>query len=173
MNKLSTVDNLSISENNLISFEGLDALNYITHELDIYSNASLTSLSGLNNLIGVETITLENNDALTSLSGLDNFTKVRHFTIIDNDVLVSFDALNENILFFSGGNSYIRIRNNNNLINLNGLENIYYDYDISITDNPKLLDFCAIPKVRYYKYYAWGNAYNPSQQDILDGNCMP
>ena len=71
----------------------------------------------------------------------------------------------------------MRISNNILLTNLDGLENlIQIDYALHISSNIALTDFCGLENlfingVGPSFYTVENNAYNPTQQDIIDGNC--
>jgi hypothetical protein len=79
---------LSIRGTMLNSLAGLESLQIVVGDLDIWGNDALTSLNGLNNLTSVgDELLIVYNDDLTSLSGLDNLTSVGELHIYANDVL--------------------------------------------------------------------------------------
>lgn len=67
--------------------------------------------------------------------------------------------------------------NDLNITSLEGLNSLeYVKGDLIITDNQKLLDFCAITEMiqnkdGFQNYLASGNLLNPSLQDLIDNNC--
>jgi hypothetical protein len=62
-------------------------------------------------------------------------------------------------------------------LNLNGLENLsQVGRNLIIENNLELVNLCGITNLVSQDgiledYIVFDNAYNPSQQDILDGNC--
>ncbi|MGK0387071.1 MAG: hypothetical protein ACI849_001691 [Patiriisocius sp.] len=62
-------------------------------------------------------------------------------------------------------------------MNLNGLENLsQVGRNLIIENNLELVNLCGITNLVSQDgiledYIVFDNAYNPSQQDILDGNC--
>lgn len=138
-----------ISSNPLL--EELNGLSNIKTSLSIIyikNQIKLTNLNSLSNLEDVDRIYLENNPSLTNLNGLSNINSTR-------------------VLF---------IRGNESLTNLNGLEGISTNLSSFDTiNNNSLIDFCSLTapfnSITIENYNVEGNAYNPSQQDIIDGNC--
>jgi len=166
---------------NLQTIQGLDNLIY-AGELIISDNESLTNLNNLSNLEGGVSIRIINNDQLLSLSGLEKLKAINHTMIIaNNDNLETLSGI-ENVLFTDNNANYhaLGISGNPKITNLDPLENYTFNKGpISIFDNSTLTDFCGLTKIineieeftNYYNF-ATNNAYNPSMQDILDGNCF-
>lgn len=155
------VEKVEIRNNiKLNSLEGLEGIEFIFTALVIIENPALVSLSGLENLVGVDGaqgadksgLWIENNASLTNLIGLDSYTrwKIRvknnssltnlkglnnfdtgSITIQDNASLISLTGL-DNLSI--GG---VSISNNALLTNLTGLEN-FFSGSVAITNNPKL-----------------------------------
>lgn len=112
---------------------------------------------------------------------LDNLSPFQNLKRINGNLSISnmrtLQNLNELNLEYLEGE--LSIHNNPALMNLDGLENInevgaFGKIDIYV--NPFLSDFCAleqiITNVNYADGYSvWGNAFNPTRQDLLDGNC--
>lgn len=201
LNNITYVDlSLSIYHNTaLTSLTGLDNINSVNLALNIEGNTALTSLSGLDNLSsvgeniliqdnpslaslsGLENMTTVNkrlniwgNNALTSLSGLDNITSVgENLDIYYNPVLTSLSAL-ENITTVD---ETLYIWGNNSLTSLTGLDNITsVGGDLEIRENDSLTDLCGIRPIFLNNglvgnYSVSDNAYNPTEQNIIDGNC--
>lgn len=174
LSSLESIGGLSVGSCPLlINFEGLQNLNSTIKWLSINNNNSLTSLSGLENINIEEGIVLTLNNSLSNINALTRVTNLTSsINIYENDALNDLTGLN-NLL--SVGES-IKITSNDNLISLNGFENLLnVSYALEITDNRKLTDFCAIQNlfingnVGYYTVFS--NAYNPSKQNIIDGNC--
>ncbi len=68
------------------------------------------------------------------------------------------------------------INENSNLSSLIGLDAVLtVDEDILIIDNPVLNNLCDLQILMQNgfsgAYSVEGNAYNPTQQNIIDGNC--
>lgn len=175
-NNYSTIDgNLSIS-NGYNSINNLNALNSIiniTGNLGLAFNYQLSSLNGLSNLenvggqIGITQCTI-----LASLDGLSSLTTIGNGIYL-SDLGIGEIDLFLNLTTFSGS---IRIIDTN-LINLNGLQNITsVSGDIQIWYNDNLDNFCGLSDLIIAgnldgEWNILGNDYNPTQQDIIDGNC--
>ncbi|WP_299104798.1 hypothetical protein [uncultured Tenacibaculum sp.] len=157
---LNSVTGIDIIENkSLVNLEGLEKVKYLEHSLFIQSNENLTSLKGLDNLRSIDFIlSVLGNPKITNLENLMKLSSV----------------------------GYLQIIRNQNLYNLNGLSNLKKLTGIkqshvvifSIQDNTNLVDLCAITslvKNNFEKIGAdsliWNNAFNPSRQEIIDGNC--
>jgi len=165
---------LIISKNpELTSLEGLHNINWLG-ELTIVGNSKLVNLDGLR---GLENIAYENRGQL------NGWTRVSEIWIRNNDSLKNIDGL---IRVPSVKN--IIITNNLALQNLNGLggiiENSYFRTYLSCElytnlppycGNENLSDLCGLQNLflngTYDSVYIQGNAFNPSIQDIIDGNC--
>jgi hypothetical protein len=162
----------------------------------IEQNYALTSLEGLNNLKQVfNIITINSNEKLADISALSSLQDINNITIGNNPLLEEVDAffnLRElfgltivlspslgNINGFSNLRSIGRIilADNNSLQNLNGFESLELIQSfIEIEENESLTDFCGLTNVLTLnglqgEYRVSDNAFNPTQQDIIDGNC--
>lgn len=189
-----------MNSNTLISLEGLNLSNQIENvaftgsfitSLDILSSytslsflriseTNLTSLEGLNNLESINDLRLYENHNLTNLIGLDNVQSIDDFIISECDSLLSLEGLNN---LTSLGDAMVI--NNDNLISLEGLGNLLSVERLGLGENhlnsdfpnPQLSDFCALQNLFTNGTYnpdevrIGNNAYNPSIQDIIDGNC--
>jgi len=195
LNSLTKVGSLIIANNSELT--NLNGLQNITDVeiLSIRENPALTSIEGLSSLTKAQgNIAIYDNDKLTSLSGLDNLEIVINgLDISNNDALINLDGLESFTQAFGG----VRIANNDALLNINGLRNLKLidegvapsqftlpkDDDLSISDNDMLSDLCGITTIVEAnddtnvfggitgRYFVGGNAYNPTQQDILNGDC--
>ncbi|PTX62189.1 receptor L domain-containing protein [Kordia periserrulae] len=194
---LTVEQGLRIMNNaNLTSLQGIDILQLgAENDLRISNNDVLTSLSGVENITQLRFLTIDDNDALNSLTAFQNLTQVLDLTINNNDALVTLVGL-ESLLELR----ILIVANNENLQNLNGLDNlttftpsIFNAVNIGAIQwenfctgyingpNPSLTDYCAIET--FMNSYQWdnsgaslcavivGNAYNPTVQDFIDGNC--
>jgi len=197
-NLLSVGGDLSIINNPLITnLNGMSNLTSIGGGLIIDVNNSLLNLSGFQNLTGtIKGLSLRNNNSLSSIDGIANISITGGLGIYNNPVLENLNAL-LNTTYLSGT---VLISNNDSLINLNGLNNLtsigiemdindndnltsldglnnllYVSLTISITHNTLLSDFCDLQNLfingqsSYFRVFS--NAYNPTKQDIIDGNC--
>ncbi|ALM06417.1 hypothetical protein SB49_00260 [Sediminicola sp. YIK13] len=150
---INDIGKIRIANNALL--QNIDAFKDMDHNtitsVIISGNHSLNSLlglSGINNISG----NLEINDSplIENLIGLEFLDHVGgYFDLNVNPFLANLDALQN--LNFVGSN--FRILNNQNLKNFCGLQQLFRNGNIegsvSISDN----------------------AFNPSSQDIIDGNC--
>ncbi|NQY05430.1 MAG: hypothetical protein HRT68_04280 [Flavobacteriaceae bacterium] len=149
----------------------------ITGSILIYDNPDLSSLAGLSNLSSAGHLFIKGNTTLTSIQGLNNLTNITSQTggivIAENPALNSLLGL-ENI---TTTNSWLNVRDNAALTSLDGVNNLTtVNDDVFINNNAQLSDLCALTTL-----FAAGsvtgnvtisnNAYNPSGQEIGNGNC--
>ena len=195
-NLISIGGNLEITRNSsLETLSGLSSLTSIGgHLIKIDDNPEIESLDGLASVKSLggdsvsyyATIDIISNNKLANidgLSGLNNYsgwlgTDAPFIRILSNSSLVNIDGL-QNITKAL----YININSNHRLENLNGLKNLalidqYLDTgNLDIRNNTVLDDFCGLTTLIEKKGYVEGaitiskNAYNPSPNDILGGNC--
>ena len=120
---LDSVGGLYILDNaSLVSLSGLENLSSIDGNLHIINNDSLENLTGLENItsIGNELI-ISDNKSLTNLSGLQNLTSIFYtLEIENNESLTSLDDFNS----LDSVRVNLRIKFNDSLTNLSGLNNI-------------------------------------------------
>jgi len=160
------------------SLQSLQSLNVVSEALIIQNNASLNSLNGLDNIVTSNYLRIMNNDLLYSLQGL-NGINIGFIEIYWNDNLLSLLGLNSLTNL-----KYLSIYGNSSLESLFGLENlieIEIVLDIGNTPgevlggNPNLSNFCALTNLltngTYGNVHIQENLYNPTVQDIIDGNC--
>jgi hypothetical protein len=195
------------SNQSLNSLTGLENLTKVNGVLEIYNNDLLTSLIGLENLTTVGNhLKIQGNEALQTITQLANLTTANHnLEIIDNPSLNSLEGLegitvvpgdlyirwNDDLTSLNGLNNltivsyHIKISQNDLLTSLDGLENLISTGSNSsinigvdgsdIIPNYSLTDFCALTNLFTNGTYGFveidHNAYNPTVQDIIDGNC--
>ncbi len=155
----------------LENLNGLQNLNTTLLNLNLSDNSSLLNIEGLENIDVTNYIIIFNNRDLENLRGLETVTTLLGFlSIKQNNSLSDLQGLNN--LYRSGD---IQIWENNSLLRLEGLSNLSDISKIDIRSNTQLSDFCALqdlfsiaPQSNYLAAY---NAYNPTKQDIIDGNC--
>lgn len=196
LSNLSSIGGSLMINNNpsITTLDGLSSLNSINYTLIIYNNDSLTNI-GLNSLNSVGNISIEENEILQNLDGLENINaQNRNIFISFNDNIVTLNGLNFHnsigSLYLSYNNSLsdlnallsldningtLNINNNNSIIHLNGFTNVDNIFGIGIGNNVNLYDFCGLSNLMSNNYTGSygvsGNAYNPTQQDIINGNC--
>ena len=197
LNNISIAQGVWLMQNNaLLSLEGLADIEYLEY-LAIYNNSSLISLTGLSNIETVDFLYVSGNSTLNSLDGLQNISDVFHMEIIDNQSLESVDGLpaflnngdlwiydNPNLLSLQGSEHLNQLSNlemsNNGLTSLEGINNLtsinsLYISRIEHDGNEFLVDFCALQNLftsgTYETVVITNNAFNPTIQDIIDGNC--
>ncbi len=123
LSALTTIGgSLWISDNSITSLSGLDNLLAVGLTLDIDNNDNLTDLSGLNNLttVGLNFKIVGNAD-LTSLTGLGSLTGIDgDLIMLSNPTLADLSALN-NLMTIG---DELDIYNCGALTNLNGLNNL-------------------------------------------------
>lgn len=137
---------LEIKDSPLTGLDELVCLTAVGGALTIQNNADLTTLAGLQNVISVGDLVIDNNDALEalngvggiksltgtlkvkgnaglkSLTGLNNITSVNDLVLDDNDALTTLDALSG--ITTVGGE--LSIWNHEILKTLNGLHNVEF-----------------------------------------------
>jgi hypothetical protein len=107
-----------------------------------------SSLEGLHNITTADNVFLQLDNLFTSLDGLSGLQTVNEIWAIDINPVIN---------------------------DLAGLENITEINSLWINNNEMLTDFCAVEDLIINgvveDLVINGNAYNPTQQDIIDGNC--
>ena len=158
LNSLSEINgSFGIIRSNFNSLTGLENLNVVNGNFDILSGYSLTSFSGFQlTEIGGD-FKIIDCDLLTNLSGIETLT-----------------SISENLV----------IQENNNLVSLNGLQNLVYTNVIVIggetqagwdANNNLLSNFCDLSNLfgngTYSNVIISNNRYNPTPNDIVSNNC--
>ncbi len=162
-----------------LDLNSLSSLTEIQGEL-YFGCESCSSLQGLNNITSVGYLTLRRFQSLPNFEGLNGLTNVDLNVVIGgvffnkNLNLYNFDGL-ENLATVGG---YIYARGNDQLQNIDafsGLESVAGDY-LRIRENINLTNLCGLTNIvvsggiaGYYSVYE--NAYNPTEQDIINGDC--
>lgn len=125
-------------------------LNYIGNYLVVSFNEHLTNPDGLESLIDISVfLQIVDNSSLTNIDGLKNVERIGHIVIYNNDTLT----------------------------NLNGLSNTsFIANEINIKQNDSLIDFCARQPFLSNNNYTGIfdvelNEYNPSLEQIINGEC--
>jgi len=174
------------SNDNLLSLDGLQNITTLfsgplpdgglsnTSTLEINDNA-LTNIDGLSGLtdMGFETIEIGGNDNLISLSGLNTFFENNSDSPFSLRIL-SNDALTDLSLQSLTTIGFFTIINNDSLQSLESFENVISGGVLILTDNIALNDFCGLQNLFITGFDTIDirdNLFNPSIQDIIDGNC--
>lgn len=159
---------IAIRDNdNLSSFNGLNNLERAAW-LEVSTNPNLEEVSSLSKLqIVFDNLVFWNNPKLRSLQGLEGLTSVRRLTIAGSEVLNNLDAL-QNITTLGD----FDIVNNPSLTILTPFQALEKIDRFTADGNAALTDFCGIANVDIrVNYWVLDNAFNPSQEDLVNGNC--
>lgn len=176
---------------NIVSFDifgsdTLESLSGLSNSI-ISSRVTLQVIPNLNSLEGLNIensmdIVVVNNLPISSLQEISNLTQLNKLTINSCDNLVSLVDLELLESVFER----LHIYKNSSLTSLDGLDNLVSSQEIRIGEhynsdlnygNISLIDFCALQNLftngtyNIDDVYIEDNAYNPSVQDIIDGDC--
>lgn len=190
---------INIATNDLLeNLNGLNNLEEIGGYLLIWNNPLLNDISNLSRITAIGGyLYIENNDQLINLNGLDNVVSIgSDLGIFSNEILSNINSLqnlttigkrlifdnNPNLLDFNLSSltvisERLDIRFCPKITNLNSLSNLAtVGTDIYLWSNFELSDLCGLQNLLIGNglggdYTAYGNAYNPTKQDIIDGNC--
>ena len=149
LNALANLQEVSsdirILENPLLtSIEGLHNISIRTSGLriSIEDNPSLSNILGLEGIIVARSLNISNNDLLTNLNGINNLTELTGgLGIIQNQNLINLEGLN-NLIYV--GEQGVFIYGNPSLETLNGLENLITIGDGYFSNNPALINIEAL-----------------------------
>ena len=167
---------LYIKNNSLLnSLEGLQNINTVNGYIFIWNNVNLEDITAFSGLtILNSSLTLDSNYSLTNLNGLENITEINgRLKITGQNLIFDLNPLN-NLQKITGT---LQISGNPLLYNIDALSNLQIlNGDFRIVGNQVLNDFCGVSNlftngVFNGEYIVFSNLYNPTQQDILDGNC--
>lgn len=121
--------NLSISENPLIeNLAGLNFIDSIYGDCEIIDNIALQSFSGLDNLSHTNDFIIEGNSSLQNLHNLGSLSNVEgYLKIIENNSLINLDGLQnlEAISPLPSSGGGLFIKSNSSLVSLYGLNNVH------------------------------------------------
>ncbi|WP_452598313.1 hypothetical protein [Pontimicrobium sp. MEBiC01747] len=185
LNNLTSISGDFIIDDNdaLYSFDWLGNLETIDGLLWIRGNDSLTTISGLTSLTYIgENLFINNNMQLGSLTGLNSVTSVpQSLNISNNASLLSLEGLNSlttvgTLLKIFGNSSLATLDGLNNLTSVGSQLSIGGPSNGSVSGpNPLLTDFCALTNLftngTYSSLDISHNGYNPTVQNIIDGDC--
>jgi hypothetical protein len=132
---------------NLTNINGLSNLKSIGESLELLDNHSLISIEGLAEIRYINSdLRISNNVSLTSLKGLQNLKSVEaNLDIVGNDALLNLSNLSSLLTA-----TYLSIKDNKNLINLDGLQSLEPESEIwiIIDGNPVLTNILALSAIR-------------------------
>jgi hypothetical protein len=140
--------------------------------IEIIGNDNLIDISDLNFTNELGTLNLSSNQSLTSFDGVGNITRINGVLAIRSNESVTSMADFENLSHLN----WLLITDNKGLISLDGLENLNVLSRFQVNANIDLVDYCAVRNLFLNgnfngSYFVNGNTFNPTQQDIIDGNC--
>ena len=160
---------LYLSYSNVIS-DIKDLSNLTTlHGIQIEHCSNLVSVSGFNKVDSMEgNIALNDNSNLEIISGFQNLQKLGGMNIYNNNnfrSMAGFENLKEVL--------DISVHQNKNLEVIDGLKNLKSIRYLTLNNNKNLSDYCILKS--YIDVISnltiEFNLYNPSRQDIIEGNC--
>ena len=190
---MDTIEYLKIESNKeLLNLNGLEKLQTIASDkngieqgqLLILSNQKLKNISALRNLTDISnSIEVRWNPVLTTIEGLSGLTSANGLLwITDNNQLLSIDGL-RNITTTSGS---LVIFNNDIITDIDGLGALsHIGTTLDIFDNARLANLCGLTKLLQTDgglkegsfttnapyYNIKDNLYNPTRENLTNGNC--
>lgn len=169
----STGYNLQIEDNpSLVDISGLSKLKSVGNELWLNNNDMLVDITPLNTIETINNIVINGNASLTEISTFNNISSCT-IEISGNSSLASIQGFES--LTDVGA---LRINNNLSLTTVTAFGTVTsLDSFIEIQYNQLFDDFCAFSGLITNDFTGgfstWANAYNPTIQDMIDGNCKP
>ncbi|WP_115461596.1 hypothetical protein [Winogradskyella aurantiaca] len=194
LNTIETIEEvLSLNLNpSLSTLVGLDNLNNI-ESLVINENNSLNNISGIENLDQLEYLYINRNQNLTDISAIIGLNRITSLAIHANpqlNTLPSFTGTLEmeylEIAYENGFQSLHGLESivnvfeislfQTNLMTLDGLDNLNTITNLYINQNQFLSDYCALTNLLSngngpQSYSFFQNAFDPTIEDLLNGNC--
>ncbi|WP_034060749.1 hypothetical protein [Lacinutrix jangbogonensis] len=171
------LNRLFISENeNLITVGNINIPTNVG-ELSIFQNNTLINFSGFNNVEHIGNLVLQFNSGLINFVGLDSLTNCSALFVYENTSLINFEGL-ENLTNITGVNQIgLDVKFNPNLISFSGLDNLVYSDLLVIENNISLNDYCGLNNlvlngtIEFNNFSTNGCEYNPTLEDMHNGNC--
>ncbi len=176
LNNLEEVGhNLLIWENPLLkNISHLNKITTVGNYLFIVDNDQLTNLEGLENIVAIgDDLGIVSNENLSDINSLQNVKTIGRRLFLDNNP----NLINLNFSSLTLITEMLDIRFCPKITNLNSLSNLQtVGTDIYLWSNAALSDFCGLQNLLIGNglggnYTASFNAFNPTKQDIIDGNC--
>ena len=140
--------------------------------LDILNNENLENIDGLKSAdTGLDSIQILNNPLLSNIDGLERMVETVYIVIGGNNSLANLNGLSNLVKCKS-----IDIRSNSKVENLDPLINLTEVIDsVIISNNESLRDFCGLTLLlnttNLSEYIVYSNFYNPTEEDIMNGDC--
>lgn len=181
LNNLKSTHALSISNN--YSFTSIEDLGSLEKANFLYFTnlERLVSLKGLENLKELNGLLIWYLTSLENLEGVQNLKQLAALQLYGNISLKSIEHLSGITVFLPNDEEItineIGIGGNHSLTSLNGLQNITtFEGDLKIENNDVLNNLCALQNFLGTGVFTSpvkikDNAYNPTVEDILAGNC--
>lgn len=172
-----TTSEIWISNNpNLINIEALKNINYLgnLNGIRIINNDKLTNLSGLEKIVITNQLWIKDNDNLSSLKGIENIIEIKHKFVIDNNINLNDLSAIRNINFTNNMNKEMSLLNTPLIKNLSFLSGINNLSKLEIKNNKLLSNYCGLDisnQTNNINFISSGNLYNPTLQDLKNGNC--
>ncbi len=172
-NLSSILEELNISK--CYELNNIDALSNLqtVSKVQLESNTLLSSLAPLNGVLSeMKLVEIRNSPSLSAINAFNSCPSVAGVVITQNEGMIELDAfLNTNT-----ASDQITIENNPLLTELNAFENLTSVGTLNINSNATLTNFCDLELLILgngiaESYTIKNNAYNPTQQDFIDGNC--
>lgn len=171
VNEYTTIDGSMYIEGSVTDLSPLESIVFINNAFEVKNTQSLQNLEGLNNLkitgnIFPNGFRIENNSALESLSGLNNLEITRGYSyIINNDNLINMQGLNS---YYAASAGEFRIQECDGLQSLSGLENLQFIGDsFFLMDNSLLNDISSLSNLNYIDRRIY--IHNNSNLQNIDG----
>ena len=165
--------NISIRQNELL--DNLDGLQNLTATIEILSltdNFSLLNLNGLHNVEITQILYLDKNKLLRNIDGISKMKSAEYVYIANNYSLLNIYGL-QNLQSVTIDFTIVLNANLSSLNGLTSLQNVSGDF--FIRGNPRLKDYCDVRDFLINgsvgTFYVNENGYNPTEQEIIDGNC--
>lgn len=168
--------NFTLQGAGINNLDGLNSLTKVGGYININGLTNITNLDGLSNVSAVNTyLYIQQNTNLTDIAGLAKITSCQYLYIYDNDKLLNLEGLNalKSITTVNG----LRVEHNELLEDISALSSIEsINGNFRVVSNPSLRNFCAFTNVfsnggHNGSYTVSGNRYNPTKQNIINGDC--
>lgn len=201
LENIDTVETIHINNCNLITnIDEFSNIKLVKNYINFIDNNNLLNVDGLNNASsdGLQGLLFQDNNSLVNINGIENI-KVSILSIIGNNslsILPDFKIVknpiiiidiqnypfNFNLDFLSNIDDVLQLilMNNQNLTDISVLGDLSsIEENLTLTNNINLSDFCSLQNLISNNglieqdYNVSGNQFNPSFNDIINGDCMP
>ena len=171
---LESVQGIAIDDGvieELSQFTSLTTVDFIS----ISNNSNLASISGFNVLPEISSLNIFENIVLSDISGFNQLVEANALEIIQPETIVdeAITITGFNVLSTIGNRIRVIGLANQNLDFLSSLNQVV---NITIAYNENLSDYCDLNSLIFGgglsgNFSVFQNLYNPTLQDMLDGNC--